>query len=439
MIITYTSANTRESNLFYYDIMAIRIYLIVPPAPFLSIPNASPHLGVLYLASFLQANYKNIEINILDLFNGYDSGAFEIDYDYYCFTASTPQYLYAKEIMEDLRTKGATGIFVIGGPHATHCYQEAIDDGFNIVVIGEGELALLDIISKKLCEGVIRGTSISDISSIPHPAYDKIDLASYNYSFNSKKIAQIITARGCVYGCNFCLIPSMHDRFRMRTTEDVRREIDILVQKYGITGLYIVDAVFPSEIERTIKICQILREYGLDWVCQTRPEKVNAKLLDIMAEAGCKRISFGLETATDSNLHNINKKATLAQYATVLRATRTAGIRTRFYMIWGLPWDNRETANAFKQLTQNPPDEWHLNTFIPFPGTPYWEKPEKYGIEIVDRNYKHYYHLGRNAKGSIVINNTYCSKEELEVLRDELFTYILNLIPDKRVLYGMEV
>jgi len=109
-------------------------------------------------------------------------------------------------------------------------------------------------------------------------------------------------------------------------------------------------------------------------------------------------------------------------------------------MIWGLPWDNRETANALKLfIAQNQPDEWHLNTFIPFPGTPYWERPDTYGIEIVDRDFKHYYHLGRHARGAIVARNAYCSKDELEVLRDEIFAYILNLIPDKRVLYGMEV
>jgi len=226
--------------------MSLRIALIVPPAPFLSIPNASPHLGVLYLASFLHKTCPAAEIDILDLCNGYSADAFPVDYDYYCFTASTPQYPYAKEIMEDLRSKGAAGSFVIGGPHATHCHRVAVADGFNIVVLGEGELALSQIISQQLREGVIRGTPISDISSIPHPAYDKVDLAAYNYSFNSQRIAQIITARGCVYGCTFCLIPSMHGRFRVRSSDDVRQEIDTLVREHGITGLYLVDAVFPS-------------------------------------------------------------------------------------------------------------------------------------------------------------------------------------------------
>lgn len=192
--------------------MSLRVALIVPPAPFLSIPNASPHLGVLYLASFLQKVCSSVEVDIIDLCAERKICGIDSAYHYYCFSASTPQYPYANEIMEQLRNQGTSGRFVIGGPHVTFCYKEALEDGFDLVVIGEGEIALSKIVSERLRNGVIQGTPISDLSSIPHPAYNKINLDSYNYSFHSKRIAQIITTRGCQYSCNFCLIPNIHGK-----------------------------------------------------------------------------------------------------------------------------------------------------------------------------------------------------------------------------------
>jgi radical SAM superfamily enzyme YgiQ (UPF0313 family) len=46
---------------------------------------------------------------------------------------------------------------------------------------------------------------------------------------------------------------------------------------------------------------------GIQWSCSTRIDSVNEDLLNIMAEAGCAEIAFGLESGSDNLLCKVKK------------------------------------------------------------------------------------------------------------------------------------
>lgn len=419
--------------------MSRSIALINPPVPFLSIPNAGPNLGLLYLAAYLKQQNKHYTIKIFD-YCVKDYRTVDIyGYDFYCFTATTPQYPYAIDILKELRQTNSDIKFIIGGPHATACPDDVIADGFDIVITREGELVLNEVVSQKAVNGIYQGKQVHDISELPFPDYSLIDMHAYEYSFKSKNIAQILTSRGCPHRCNFCFIPTMNDYVhRQRGISNVKREIQELIDVYKIDGLYFVDPTFAVNEKITVQICKFLRDRNISWVCQTRPEYVNENLLEFMADSGCKRISYGVETPADHSLNNMSKGTSVSKLIRAITDTKKAGIDVRYYLMWGLPWDNPKTAEAIMDfVTDFPPDGWHLSTFIPYPGTVYWEKPDEFGLTIVDRDFRNYYHLGKGAKGRIVTANRDCSKEELEELRDIIFKHLLSVAPDPRVLKGM--
>ena len=110
------------------------VLLINPPCPFLAFPNAGPHLGMGYLASFLREHQVDVDYTN---FETEDPGKVELPegYDYYGFTAVTPQYPYANLLRDQVQDRGL-GETIIGGSHASVMSKECREDGFDYFVKG---------------------------------------------------------------------------------------------------------------------------------------------------------------------------------------------------------------------------------------------------------------------------------------------------------------
>lgn len=132
-----------------------RVLLICPPAPFLAFPSSAPHIGVGSLLAYLRANgifasYANWEALLpheIEVPEGYD---------YYAFTAVTPQYYFAK-LLRDNIAGSKLGKTIIGGAHASVTPQTCLADGFDYVVTGYGETALRRIAQGSQSGGIVTG------------------------------------------------------------------------------------------------------------------------------------------------------------------------------------------------------------------------------------------------------------------------------------------
>src|SRR5690606_20224843 len=86
--------------------------------------------------------------------------------------------------------------------------------------------------------------------------------------------------------------------------------------------------------------CLIARDLALPFACQTRAERVDAELLDLMVEAGCHQIFFGIESGDVDSLRKIRKKTPLDVIRGAVDMVKARGIRcTGFFMV-GFPWEN---------------------------------------------------------------------------------------------------
>lgn len=267
---------------------------------------------------------------------------------------------------------------------------------FDIVVKGEGEYAMLDLVQNKPLRD-IKGITfrenatiidnpnrlpIKDLDSLPYPARDLLPMDKY-FSAGCKKTPNdyILTSRGCPYGCIFCADYIVHGKkFRYRSPENIIKEIEVLVNKYKIKEFDIIDDDFTLLPDRVNDFCELFIKKKLNkkliWRCSNgvRIDKLSLSLLKKMKEGGCYMLSLGIESGNERILKNIKKGITLDQARRAVKWCKQVGIETRgLFMLGNLGEDGNtmnDTIEFAKELDFNTVT-FHIT--IPFPMTEYWK------------------------------------------------------------------
>ncbi|KPK40737.1 MAG: hypothetical protein AMJ78_06875, partial [Omnitrophica WOR_2 bacterium SM23_29] len=229
---------------------------------------------------------------------------------------------------------------------------------------------------------------VDDLDTLPFPARDLMPYSLYSppptKRVSTFKTTSLTSARGCPYNCNFC---SAHvvwtRRYRYRNPKNVADEMEQCITDFNIREFAITDELFTLKRERTLAFCEEIlnRRLNIAWVCMGRAGQVDEQLLRIMKKAGCKEISFGLESGDEEILSKIiHKKNTLEAARQSIKLVKKAGIRTHAsYMIGNIG----ETVQTVKKTIEFAKE---LNTDIaaffiatPLPGTELYEQALQLG------------------------------------------------------------
>ncbi|MFA5344823.1 MAG: radical SAM protein [Candidatus Omnitrophota bacterium] len=183
-----------------------------------------------------------------------------------------------------------------------------------------------------------------DFDSFPFPARHLLSNEKY-YSFPSqrKNFTIMVTAKGCPYKCSFCAINCLP--YSERSAGRVVDEIEECAGKYRIREIDIFDATFFYNRKRDLEILSqiIKRKIPVEWSCRTRVDLVDDELLGMAYQAGCRRIYYGIESASQEILKSINKGITLAKIREAIALTHKHKIRTLGFFMFGGPGETRET------------------------------------------------------------------------------------------------
>ncbi|MDR4508715.1 MAG: B12-binding domain-containing radical SAM protein [Candidatus Brocadiaceae bacterium] len=356
--------------------------------------------GITYLGAVLLRNNHNVK-----LFDVYPEDNMRVIIeeledsfppDLIGFSVMTTNFFRTRNFAFMLKEKFPRAKFCAGGIHATVRPEETIEKiGLDFVVIGEGENVLT-----KVCDAIeqkkdFRGISgvafkeggkffmnreldiVEDLDTLPFPARELLPTSRYlvppGYirSHFLKRVLSVITSRGCPARCTFCNSSSIfHRQIRRRSTGNVMKEIQYLVNHFDIDGIYFHDETFTMKSEWVQNICRELKPLGLPWGCQTRVNLVNDELLEIMRDAGCLQIDFGIESASARVLKSIKKAQTPEQIRKALDLTKKHGIKSFASFMVGLPGETEEDLmENVKFLEKTKPDFTYFNLFTPFPGT----------------------------------------------------------------------
>jgi radical SAM superfamily enzyme YgiQ (UPF0313 family) len=155
-----------------------------------------------------------------------------------------------------------------------------------------------------------------------------------------------------------------------KSPERFEREVAELVSKHSIRYFYINDLTFTSNLERSFRICDVLKKYDITWSCSTRVEKIKPELLSYMHDCGCRDIWYGVESLDQTVLDLADKMTKVEEIHYAVTETVKAGITVMANLIVGLPGESEESLAemmAFCRLSEVIPSS--IKYLTPFPGT----------------------------------------------------------------------
>ena len=422
----------------------LKVLLINPPSPFLENALCEPPLGLLYIAGAVEqycASY--VETTIVDLGDddNYLASLTNIlgpqRFDIVGITGVTPQYPYMMRTAEVVRSFNPHTLIVMGGPHATWA-PESLNGLADIIVKGEGERAFLDIITAYR-GGNINVAALNESPCVLanrydhpqmdfpawYPARQKIALKDYSRHVGGVHATTMITSRGCPAACRYCA--KTWKKCKLYPAWYVIRELWDIKYIHGFNALLFVDDTFTYDPDRLNKICREIRSLEMVFRCWTRADYVQEDTLKMMAASGCKEISFGIESGSQKLLDAMNKGTTVEQNKNALKWAKAAGIKTKAFLMIGIPGETEETVEETKRLIdETDPDEFILSTFTPIVGSYVWRHPEQFGINnlSVISDYSHQWEVGKSAKGGVYIDTDLLSSQRLKDLHGDLLSYL---------------
>jgi anaerobic magnesium-protoporphyrin IX monomethyl ester cyclase len=217
---------------------------------------------------------------------------------------------------------------------------------------------------------------LEDYDSLPIPSFDLLpSLEPYFVTAPAGRPYTILyTSKGCPFKCSFCTVAGT--KWRPKSAEKTMEELLYLKRNYGIRTVSFFDETFTLDKKRVTRLCDALIAEDLDirWYCNTRAHLVDLELLKKMRQAGCRGISYGVESGSQSILDHADKCVTVEQARNAITWARQARIKTFASFILGLPgetWDTVKETIDFVSKTM--PNSAEFNVAVPYPGTKLYE------------------------------------------------------------------
>ncbi|MGD8438556.1 MAG: radical SAM protein, partial [Syntrophobacterales bacterium] len=246
-------------------------------------------------------------------------------------------------------------------------------------------------------DAVSRGPSphrLTDLDSLPIPAYDLIDFNNYTESvFIYHPAAAMATSRGCPYKCIYCWFPqTMYShRWVAQSPERMYEEVRYMVERFGVREIKIDDDTFEIDRHRVVEFCELLirNNVKVAWAPQCRPDLVDEELLRLMKRAGCIRILWGCESASQEVLDKMKKGFKVADIERATRLSQKLGIEALNCFMLGFPWDTEETIQETIEFAYKLNAEFTQFAIpTPLPGTEFYQLAREQGyIQATEWDY----------------------------------------------------
>lgn len=379
---------------------------------------SDPQLGQYYIAEYAYRNGYNIKIKKLGsnepIISTISNLLIELECKAVGFYVDSENIWTIRRIIFDIKQNVPGAIVFLGGPQVTGDPKKALQRVFDadFAIVGEGEITTTELLKNNwnYKDPNILGIAYvdskgnfqysgsrpqpRDLDCYPFPIRERYALDD-NLQFN-----QILTGRGCIGRCAFCFEGSKTNNIlRLRSVENVCEEIEYLASKLPEKSyITFLDDTFIMNPKRTTEICEwMIKRYNgeIKWYCEARVDILlkNLDLLPLMKKAGLLRIQLGGESGNQQILDSYNKGMRIEDLKKVVKYIYEAGIDSVYinYIVGGA----FETLETFKQTVELAEElmeiapgcaEVGCSLFAPYPGSPIYNNPEKYGLKILDRD-----------------------------------------------------
>lgn len=360
-----------------------------------------PPLGILYLSSYLKAA-------------GYDVGVFDSTFQ----EPDTFRQVMERErppvvgIYANLMTRGSAvrlarlcrslgSIVVAGGPEPANYPEEYLSRGVDVVVAGEGEGTLEELLPHLVCgetrglahirgiiyrreDGQIERTEarpfIQDLDRLPFPDRDAIDIDAYARAWRERhghSSVSLITARGCPYTCTWCSHSVFGSSHRRRSPYNVAEEVALVLDRYRPDMLWYADDVFTISHQWLSLYAQELARRGICIPFETisREDRLDENAIRTLADMGCFRLWVGAESGSQRLLDRMQRRTDARRVPEVVRLLQRHGIEAGLFIMLGYEGEERADLDAtVEMLREARPDHFLTALAYPVKGTPYYEE-----------------------------------------------------------------
>jgi anaerobic magnesium-protoporphyrin IX monomethyl ester cyclase len=319
----------------------------------------------------------------------------------------------ALTMIDIARARGITTI--VAGADATDHPATYLDRGADVVVAGEGEMTLVEVLDTLIGKAgrvgraggvgvderlaALKGVHglwlresdgrnvrtpardiIRDLDSLPLPAWDLVDVDRYRSMWRARHgyfSMNVVTTRGCPYHCNWCAKPIYGQRYTARSPEHVVEELAWLKRTYNPDHLWIADDIFglkPGWIERFSALLRA-RDAAIPFKCLLRADQVTAAVARALRAAGCRIAWIGAESGSQRILDAMEKGTRVDQIVNATGLLHAAGVDVGFFLQFGYPGETRADIERTLQMVRDcAPDDLGVSVSYPLPGTTFYQR-----------------------------------------------------------------
>ena len=274
------------------------------------------------------------------------------------FTGRAPEFC---KLAQSLRDAGYRGHIIAGGHFASFNYEKLLKNfpAFNSVGLGEGELllcklaqslnALADVpgLAFRDADGTVKyspGIKQENLDALPFPKRSNF------HEYFGKRIAGILSSRGCWRNCAFCSINAWYEhqggkKFRYRSVGNIVEEMKQLYFNDGIRVFNFHDDNFflgdkQQALERFTNLRDELKRNGIEQIAiaiKARPDSITSESISILDELGVFRVFLGVENASQNALRNLNRRQTVEDILNALQILNNFDIHVAYnYLLFEL-------------------------------------------------------------------------------------------------------
>jgi radical SAM superfamily enzyme YgiQ (UPF0313 family) len=311
---------------------------------------------------------------------------------------------------------------ILGGPEPANYPAEYLRRGADVVVIGEGETTLAEVLptlaecGPHRLHGVL-GTvfrdedgqvvtnperpQIADLDSIPWPDREQIDLQQYIdvwRTHHGMGSVNLITARGCPYKCRWCSHAVFGFSHRRRSYLDCADEVEHIKEVYKPDQVWYADDVFTIHHRWLFHYAAELKRRNLRIPFETisRADRLmKEEVLETLAEMGCYRVWIGSESGSQRILDAMERRVTVEQVQWAAKAAQRHGIEVGMFLMWGYAGETVEDiAATIEHVKKANPDIFFTTVAYPIMNTAYYHEVadrvqlDQDWAESTDRDYK---------------------------------------------------
>ncbi|MFH1369584.1 MAG: radical SAM protein [Elusimicrobiota bacterium] len=371
-----------------------------------------PPLGILYVGTYLRNTSKH-EVHILDseserlTYKNIEEKIALLKPDILGITTFTMTLRNVLDIAKTAKKLNPKCVVVLGGPHIALYPDETLSfREIDYAVCGDGEYAfkaLVELLDKKLppgdhdealkkIEGIVCRLSdgkifkngfarVQDLDSLPFPDRTYLKKELYFCILGKQRtMTTIMSSRGCPFQCTFCNTP---DRmYRFRSAKNVVDELEYIAG-LGIEEAFFFDDLFNISAERAIAVCDeiLRRNIKIKWAFRGRVTGITDEFARKAKQAGCERIQYGIEKATDESLARVKKASTVKDIVNAVNLTKKYGMMCVGNFLLFTPGEDEKDADEIIRFALKLNlDHAEFSVFIPFPGTRIYEDGLKSGF-----------------------------------------------------------